>query len=185
MTNEKKEPAPKFCKRFWAGFRPHLDNADLLNRILQNKIETQRRSIFIEKQYYGRRFFYIREGVEIVGTVSVQEERLCVEILLEYIGDDDYKISDYDYNRDFFNEMKLQEDEIKDALGSDLELCWMERGAQLREDSEKPRARISCFKNFNPQEEADWENQYKWIIETVEKFDNAFTERLRNVELPQ
>ena len=57
----------------------------------------------------------------------------------------------------FFNEMKLQEDEIKDALGSDLKLCWMERGEQQREDSEKPRARISCFKDFNPQEEADWE----------------------------
>ncbi len=174
MTQERQKMPDDIYTSYWQAFENHLKNNDSKLSMMLNTA----------KKDYGRTFFHVAKGLDIVATITLGKEgeaRGCVEVLLEYIGDEDYKNGEDDYNRDAFHELEKDEKAIENSLGDDLKLVWMERGEFPR--SKKPRARISCFKDFNSNEAADWHEHYPWFIETIEKFDDVFTHRLKKIEL--
>ncbi len=131
----------------------------------------------------GRIFFEASDGLTIVAIPSLGKRnkkvkiKCSVEVLIEYL---DSKNSDIDYNREAFEQLKNDEPAIKDGVDDNLELNWLDYGEQ----GDAKRAKISCIKYFDSNQEEDWHEHYPWFIETIEKFKDIFAKRLKNIELP-
>ncbi len=72
-------------------------------------------------------------------------------------------------HNEFFNKLREDEHAIENALG--LDLTWDECEG-------KQKARIVHEADFDPKDEADWQRQFSWFEETIEKFYEVFTPRL-------
>lgn len=46
---------------------------------------------------------------------------------------------------------------------------------------ENKASKISLIKDANPNDKSDWKNQFKWFIETLEKFDKFFRPKIKNL----
>ncbi len=179
MANESKRIRDEFYEYYWQKF----ENSGL---ILPTKSTSSAYGKFVTAPAIG-----VPKWLGIVATISLlsksYEARGCVEILIEYPPSKAYKLGPYDYNRDAFHKLHDEKPEITNELNLDVEIDWMEWGLnpQLKKPNAKPRARISCFKYFNSKEESDWHEHYPWFIETIAKFDDVFTPRLKNMNIPQ
>ena len=182
MASESKRIRDELYGRYWQKF----ENSGL---ILPTKSTSSAYGKFVTAPAIG-----VPKWLGIVATISLlsksYEARGCVEILIEYPTSTAYKSSPYDYNRDAFHKLYNEKQTITDKLNlnldSDKDFKWMEWGLkpQLKKPNAKPRARISCFKYFNSKEESDWHEHYPWFIETIAKFDDVFTPRLKNMNIP-
>ncbi len=75
-------------------------------------------------------------------------------------------------HKDFFNKLREDEHAIENELGLGLE--WLECLG-------KQKSRIVREEDFDPMDEADWQRQFSWFEETIEKFDKVFTPRLEKI----
>ena len=118
---------------------------------------------------YGRLFVPVCAGVKIVGTISMQKKRVCVEVLLE-------NRSNPENNIKIFNAVKLECGDIHRELGFPVK--WMPEGD--KPTSKTPRSRITFYEEgFDPKDESDWQRHFAWFKEKAEAFDRVFTERLQ------
>ncbi len=131
----------------------------------------------------GRIFFEASDGLTIVAIPSLgrrdkkSELKCCVEVLIEY-SDIVYRNSNIDCNKEAFKRLHDDREAIENELDK-LELKWLECGEQ--EDAK--RAKISCCKVFDSNQEEDWHEHYPWFIETIKAFDRVFTHRLEKIKL--
>ena len=167
MTNESNKDADSLCKEFWTQFKQYLETTNSEVRIAG------------KLSYYDQVFFDIDERGQILSKVlmgKTVKKGVYVELLLE---EHDQETNECIYTN-------LDEDrEIIDAK-LDSSLGWKKLGLSLKWDIglDTIRSKISVHnKNFNPREKSDWENQYKWIIETVEAFEGVFIHRLENMNI--
>ncbi len=127
----------------------------------------------------GRTFIHVTKGLDIAAIPALSDGTCSVEVLLDYTGNKAYKDSDIDYNRDAFKQLDKQKQAIESELDPNLKLDWIEWPEKAR--SKKPRAKISCCKEYNFSEEPDSHEHYRWFIETVIEFDRVFTHRLKDI----
>ena len=145
--------------RYWKKCDEYLERTKSTIRVLK------------PEQPSGRLFVPVRVGVKILGTISMQKKRACVEVLLE-------NPRNPDNNRKFFEAMQNKENAIEKELG--FKLLWMPVG--YKPTSADPRARITLYEDgFDPKDESDWQRHFAWFKEKAEAFDRVFTERLRNI----
>ena len=71
-----------------------------------------------------------------------------------------------------FNLLKQQKSAIEEKIGSPLKWQGKTKGRAYK---------ISLIKSGNPTDESDRENQIKWMAQTLNKFDNAFRDRVQNL----
>ena len=64
-----------------------------------------------------------------------------------------------------FNELLTQKGSVEATIGAKLE--W-------REMLDKKASRVCLFKPVDPYDENDWPQQFAWLQDTLEKFDQAF-----------
>lgn len=101
-----------------------------------------------------------KAGFALLCILSQQKKKL--HVVLEIKGENP------DYH---FNLLKQQKSAIEEKVGSPLN--WRKT---------KGRAcKISLIKSGNPTDESDRENQIKWMAQTLNKFDNAFRDRVQNL----
>ena len=119
------------------------------------------------RKEYGLRFIHVLAGIYIVATIGVGKKRNGVEILLEN--------SSRESNKAFFNLLEQDKEAIETELDLNLDLEWLETPDQIR-------SRIAVYKDADPTDENDWADQHAWFKETIEKFDNVFTNRIRKLD---
>ncbi len=125
----------------------------------------------------GRTFFKVFKGLTIVAIPTLNnldkksKIRCCVEILIEY------PTSSVDKNREAFKQLHDYKEEIENDIG--VNLCWLPHGEQ----GTAKRAKISCCKVFDSNQEDDWQEHYPWFIETIKAFNRVFTHRLEKIKL--
>ncbi|HCR86086.1 MAG TPA: DUF4268 domain-containing protein [Alphaproteobacteria bacterium] len=107
----------------------------------------------------GRSYFHIN------ALLSTREERIGVDL---YLGEPEYA-------KHFFNILKEDKEKIEAEIGSALD--W-------KELPEKRASRIILTSDMNPSDESNWSSQFKWLKDTLEKFDSAFRNRIKNLEYP-
>jgi len=107
----------------------------------------------------GRSHFHIN------ALLSTREERIGVDLYL----------SEPEYAKHFFNILKEEKEKIEAEIGSALD--W-------KELPEKRASRIILTSDMNPSDESNWSSQFKWLKDTLEKFDSAFRNRIKNLEYP-
>ncbi len=170
MTNNARD---KRYNYYWGKFEEHLKNKDL--KLPMSNLKGRRN---------GRTFFEASDGLTIVaipslGKINEKDKTKCsVEVLIEYPDSFANKNSNIDYNREAFKQLHDNIDEIERDIG--LKLCWLPHG----ENKKAKRAKISCIKYFDSNQKEDWHEHYPWFIETIGKFKDVFTERLKKIELP-
>ena len=71
-----------------------------------------------------------------------------------------------------FNLLKQQKSAIEEKIGSPLKWQGKTKGRAYK---------ISLIKPGDPTDESDRENQIKWMAQTLNKFDNAFRDRVQNL----
>lgn len=71
-----------------------------------------------------------------------------------------------------FNLLKQQKSAIEEKIGSPLKWQGKTKGRAYK---------ISLIKSGDPTDESDRENQIKWMAQTLNKFDNAFRDRVQNL----
>ena len=77
----------------------------------------------------------------------------------------------------YFNLLQEQKGEIEDEIGTALQ--WLEK-PQYR------ASRIEVFReNTDPSSKEDWPAQHKWLLETLEAFHKAFSQRIRQMTAPE
>ena len=74
----------------------------------------------------------------------------------------------------FFNILSEDKENIEQETG---ELEWSEL-------PNRTASRIIQYKYVDPTKEGDWPSQHKWFRETLEKFNQAFRQRVRDLKLP-
>lgn len=72
----------------------------------------------------------------------------------------------------YFNLLKQQKSAIEEKIGSPLKWQGKTKGRAYK---------ISLIKSGDPTDESDRENQIKWMAQTLNKFDNAFRDRVQNL----
>lgn len=101
-----------------------------------------------------------RSGMNLSATVNSREKRLGVEL---YLADENAQA--------FFHLLAQERDEIESEIGSSLE--WMEL-------PHRRASRMVVFKdNVEFSDRQQWEAQHEWIIERLERFHEAFANRVR------
>ena len=96
-------------------------------------------------------------------TLSDQKKRLSVA--LEIRGEN---------SKSHFNLLKQQQAAIEERIGSPLK--W-------RRDTKGQACKISLVKSGDPTDESDKADQIEWMAQTLDKFDNAFRDRVRNLSV--
>ena len=171
MTNNARD---KRYNYYWGKFEEHLKNKGL--KLPMSNLKGRRN---------GRAFFKASEGLTIfaipsLGKMNEKDKTKCsVEVLIEYPDSFSNKNSNIDYNREAFKQLKNDEPVIKDGFDGNLELNWLDYG----ENKKAKRAKISCIKYFDSNQEEDWHEHYPWFIETIKSFDRVFTHRLEKIKL--
>ena len=102
-----------------------------------------------------------KSGFALCCILSQQKKKL--HVVLEIKGENP------DYH---FNLLKQQKSAIEEKIGSPLKWQGKTKGRAYK---------ISLIKSGNPTDESDRENQIKWIAQTLNKFDNAFRDRVQNL----
>ncbi len=76
-------------------------------------------------------------------------------------------------NKAYFHGLQRQRDEIENEVGSPLQ--WLELPNQMR-------SRIELYREqSDPTDRKDWSAQHKWLIETLEAFHKAFSQRIKSL----
>ncbi len=167
MTKESNEYVGPLCERFWTEFKQYFKNTELAKKVLDKKTD-RGHLVFLPKQYYARRFFDISKRGEILakvlmGKAGTDDERaVYVEVLLEK--------QDRATNKTIYNHLEKHKKAIEIEIG--FRLDW-------KELPDEDRSIITFRYDSNPRIESNWNEQYKWIIKTIEAFDRVFTERLQ------
>ncbi|MCA8835400.1 MAG: DUF4268 domain-containing protein [Proteobacteria bacterium] len=112
----------------------------------------------------AQRFSLGKGGTGIVAKIYTRKKRLAVEIDLNHS----------DHSKAVFHLLMKDKEAIERELGADFNLEWQEL-------PEQTRSRIDVYKDADPADDKDWENQHAWFKETVEKFDSAFRGRIKNI----
>jgi uncharacterized protein DUF4268 len=86
--------------------------------------------------------------------IITRENKIGVELT---INSEDAKV--------IFSELLKEKDNIEAIVGAPLD--W-------REMLDKKASRICLFKSVDPYDEKDWPQQFAWLKDTLEKFDQAF-----------
>ncbi len=134
--------------RYWEDFAKYLESK---SSILRSKNP---------KTHGGHRFIYLRTGVTIAITISLSNQRISVEILLE--------TSNREFNKALFHFLLENKEIIENEVGSALD--WEESPDQLR-------SKMRLHKTTpDLNDETDWSNQYAWLEVMVLKFDEVFRE---------
>ena len=102
-----------------------------------------------------------KSGFALCCILSQQKKKL--HVVLEIKGENP------DYH---FNLLKQQKSAIEEKIGSPLKWQGKTKGRAYK---------ISLIKSGNPTDESDRENQIKWMAQTLNKFDNAFRDRVQNL----
>jgi hypothetical protein len=68
-------------------------------------------------------------------------------------------------SKELFNDLLAQKDAIEAIVGSSVE--W-------REMLDRKSSRVMTFRPADPRNESDWPNQFAWLAENLERFDQAF-----------
>ncbi len=146
-----KEPT-EIYKRFWENLAKYLENNNSRLRMDKKKYERPNYDILI-----------VAGGAYIALTTSKELKKHSVEILLRASNNKER----------FYNGLSRQKDAINKQFG--LPLQWHEKGRKQNSDL---KSSIVHEKDFDPMDEADWQRQFAWFKETIEKFDKVFTRRL-------
>ncbi len=149
-----KEPT-EIYKRFWENLAKYLENNN--SRLRMNKPAYERPNYNI---------LIVRGGAYIALTTSKELKKNSVEIVL----------LNPNHKERFYNGLSRQKDAINKQLG--LPLQWLEKG---RKQNSPLKSSIVHEYDFDPMDEADWQRQFAWFKETIEKFDKVFTRRLESI----
>ena len=103
-----------------------------------------------------------RSGFCISALMNTQRKRIGVEL----------SISDSNA-KDFFNLLSKDKENIEQEIG---ELEW-------KELPQRNSSSIIKYEYVDPTKEGDWPSQHKWLKEALEKFNQAFRQRVRNLNL--
>ncbi len=103
-----------------------------------------------------------RSGFHVNALLNTVTNRIGVELV----------IADKDGEKSFYHLLAKDKEVIEKEMGSALE--W-------RENPEKNRSSILLFFNANPAEELNWNLQNDWLRNALEKFDNVFRQRIKNL----
>lgn len=103
-----------------------------------------------------------RSGTHIAALQNSREKRIGVELCF----------NSKDFSKQFFHLMKRDQKQIEQEIGYPLE--W-------KELPDKISAKIILFNNSDPTNSTDWNTQFAWFKQTLEKFDSVFRQRVRNL----
>lgn len=102
-------------------------------------------------------------GVHIAAIQNTAKKRIGVELCM----------TDKETAKAYFHALERDKTAIESDIGTALE--W-------REMQNKVASKILLFKDADPANDADWPAQHRWFKETIEKFDRAFRQRLKEID---
>ncbi len=136
--------------RYWENFAKYLEST-------RSALPPQN-----PKTEGGHRFIRIINRVAIAVTISLTNQRISVEILLE--------TSNRAFNKALFHFLLEDKEAIENEVGFALE--W-------EESPDQDRSKMRLHKTTpDLKDETDWSNQYAWLEEMVLKFDEVFRNRV-------
>lgn len=104
-----------------------------------------------------------RSGVYIGAIQNTAKKRIGVELCM----------ASKETAKAYFNLLLRDKDAIEAEIGAALE--W-------RELPNKTVSKIVLFKDADPADTGDWLKQQQWFKDTIEKFDRAFRQRVREID---
>ena len=122
----------------------------------RNYLETEKSKLRAQKPSYDH-WYHFGIGTSLAKLAALlitKDDKIAVSL---YINGKDAK--------QIFNEALQHKSEIERVIGAPLE--W-------REMPDKRVSRVVLFKDADPYNTDDWQNQFAWLRDTLERFDDAF-----------
>ena len=104
-----------------------------------------------------------RTGFCMVATVNTRKKRIAVEL----------NIWDSNNAKTFYKLLEADKEQIEKE--TEAKLDWQEL-------PEKIASRVILYKEADPTDEDDWENQHNWMQEKLETFNKVFRQRVKELD---